>query len=468
LYPNIRVLVHATVVHLNTNAAGDHIDSVEISDPEGRRTIVTSRAVVLCAGGIENARILLYSNRVIPIGVGNVHDLVGRFLMDHPRDLNMAITIDPKEWDKIRDLFGPYMFDNGGGPREFLGGFGLSPEIQRRERLLNCAAWPVEEVSDDDPTRAAARLVKGNRANLLRDLALVATDTGLVLRAIRSRLLTQQPVRRKCRKAGFLIASEQCPNPDSRVTLSERRDRLGLPIARTDWRISHQDRQSQAVLAKTIEKEFQRLGLPRTHLADWVSGGRLEAGVLSDGCHPTGTTRMASDPRCGVVDADCRVHGVDGLYIAGSSVFPTAGHANPTLMIIAMAARLAEHLKARLSKSPSAQLPAEPNPSAHAAVEPPEAMRVQFLQSAFAEGGPTMENIAAAGDAGTHVVEPGTIVAVTGATGFIGGRLVERLVEQGAAVTCLLRGDPSPRLQRLGAKLCKRSTLPMRMPFATA
>ena len=452
LHPAIRVLVHATVVHLNTNAAGSDIDSVEISDPEGRRAIVKSRVVVLCAGGIENARILLYSNRVIPVGVGNFHDLVGRFLMDHPRDLTMAITMDPKEQHKIRKLFGPYVFDNGDGPREFLGGLQLSPEIQRREQLLNCVAWPIEEISEDDPTWAAVRLAKGDRTNLFPDLMLVASDIGLVLGAARSRLLTHQPVRRKCRKLGFLIASEQCPNPNSRVTLSKRLDRFGLPIARTDWRISSQDWQSQVVLAKTIEKEFQRLRLPKVHLADWITSGRLHAGVLSDGCHPTGTTRMASDPRCGVVDPDCRVHGIDGLYIAGSSVFPTAGHANPTLMIIAMAARLAEHLKTRLASS---QLRAEPSPPADATAVPPDPKTVQSLQSAFAEGGVTMENKVAANDARTYVVEPGTIVAVTGSTGFIGGRLAERLVEQGAAVTCLLRGDPSPRLQRLGAKLCK-------------
>ena len=140
---------------LNTNAAGSDIKSVEISDPEGRRAIVKSRVVVLCAGGIENARILLYSNRIIPVGVGNFNDLVGRFLMDHPRDLTMAITMDPKEQHKIRRLFGPYMFDNGDGPREFLGGLQLSAEIQRREQLLNCVAWPIEEISEDDPTWAA-------------------------------------------------------------------------------------------------------------------------------------------------------------------------------------------------------------------------------------------------------------------------------------------------------------------------
>ena len=82
-------------------------------------------------------------------------------------------------------------------------------------------------------------------------------------------------------------------------------------------------------------------------------------------------------------------------------------------------------------------------------------MKVEFVQSAFAEGGSIVENIMVANDAGMHEVEPGTIVAVTGATGFIGGRLVERLVKRGVAVTCLLRGDPSPRLQRIGAKLCK-------------
>ena len=161
------------------------------------------------------------------------------------------------------------------------------------------------------------------------------------------------------------------------------------------------------MLAKTIEKEFQRLRLPKVHLADWITSGALEAGVLFDGCHPTGTTRMASDPRCGVVDPDCRVHGMDGLYIAGSSVFPTAGHANPTLMIVAMAARLAEHLKTRLLKSATIQLRAEPSPSAHAAAVPSDPKTVQPFQSAFAEGGATIENKVARDEANVFV-EPGT------------------------------------------------------------
>ena len=102
------------------------------------------------------------------------------------------------------------------------------------------------------------------------------------------------------------------------------------------------------MLAQIIATEFARLGLPPVRLADWVRDGRFEDAKFVDGCHPSGTTRMAEDPRDGVVDADCQVHGVDRLYVAGSSVFPTAGHANPTLMIVAFAVRLSRHLEKRL------------------------------------------------------------------------------------------------------------------------
>ena len=84
-------------------------------------------------------------------------------------------------------------------------------------------------------------------------------------------------------------------------------------------------------------------------LADWVRDGLFEDANFVDGCHPSGTTRMADDPRDGVVDANRQVHGVERLYVAGSSVFPTGGHANPTLMIVALAVRLSQHLKQRLS-----------------------------------------------------------------------------------------------------------------------
>ncbi len=355
----VRVIVHATVTHLNTNGAGNQIESVEVSYPDGHRTTVNARAVVLCAGGIENARILLYSNRAMPNGIGNANGLVGRFLMDHPRDLKMTVTFDGKEANKLHALFGPFLFDGGDGRRDFVAGLALSPEIQRREGLLNCAAWPVMDHVPDDPILAAQRLKRLDHSNAAKDLRLIASHPGLVLRGVHSWAVRKQPARTKYSKIGFYISSEQRPDPDSRVTLSGNLDALGLPIARTDWRINEQERQSQAVFAKTIKKEFDRLRLPEAHLADWVRDGRHEQAVLSDGCHPTGTTRMTSDPRAGVVNADCQVHGIDGLFIVGSSVFPTAGHANPTLMIVALASRLAQHLRRRLSNEAGPKLDIE-------------------------------------------------------------------------------------------------------------
>lgn len=321
---NVRIIVNATVTHLNTNTAGNRIESVEVARPDGKRRIINAGAVVLCAGGIENARILLYSNRQNERGVGNRHDLVGRYLMDHPRDLNMTVTFDAKDAGRLHRLFGPYMFDAGDGRHEYVGGLALSPNIQRREQLLNCAAWPVMDHVVEDPIAALQRLRRGDRRHAAGDLRLVAGHPGVVLRGARA-WAARQPMRTIYKRIGMFVSSEQCPDPDSRVMLSGDKDRLGLPVAITDWRISSQDRRSQAAFAKIIKAEFARLGLSAAQLADWVQDGRQDEAVLSDGCHPTGTTRMASDPLHGVVDQDCQVHGVDGLFIASSSVFRPPG-----------------------------------------------------------------------------------------------------------------------------------------------
>ncbi|HYZ33245.1 MAG TPA: GMC family oxidoreductase [Crenalkalicoccus sp.] len=367
--PNLWVLLRATVTQLNTDPYGRRIESVEVADANGRRLTVHARAVVLCAGGIENPRILLYSNRINPNGVGNQHDLVGRYLMDHPRDFELIARAEPADMERFRSMFGPrnkvcdgYGFSLMDGPRgrhEFSYGFSLSPEWQRAEGLLNAAAWPFWNFADspaetarapDDPFDALKRLAKGPRDRALRDAWRVVSQPGL----LRSRLETHRKTKRDVERRGFLVSSEQVPDPDSRVQLSGRRDRLGLPLARTDWRTNELEARSQAVLAQTIAAEFMRLGLFPLRLADWVREGRFGDAKFVDGCHPSGTTRMADDPRDGVVDANCQVYGVDRLYVAGSSVFPTNSHANPTLMIVALAVRLAEHLKERFHPKASA------------------------------------------------------------------------------------------------------------------
>jgi choline dehydrogenase-like flavoprotein len=343
---NVRVLLRATVSQIMTNPNGSQVLGLEVSTPSGKRITIRPRAVVLCAGGIENARILLYSDRVFRPGVGNHHGMVGRFLMDHPR-CTLA-EFQPNDTSEVRNYYGLFRLGKTGVRNAFVQGITLSPEVQKRDGLLNCAAWLTEDRAPDDPWDAAKRLLSGDRARPGVDVWSIVSQPRVITRGIRDRVVRGRGLPHKLRRLVLDCIVEQRPDPDSRLSLSDRKDGLGLPIARLDWRISDQERQTVATFGNLICGEFQRIGLAKPKLADWAQRWQLEDSRFVDVCHPTGTTRMASDARSGVVDTDCKVHGTDALYVAGSSVFPTTGHANPTLMIVALAIRLADRLKQTL------------------------------------------------------------------------------------------------------------------------
>ena len=141
---------------------------------------------------------------------------------------------------------------------------------------------------------------------------------------------------------------EQAPNPDSRVVLSAKRDALGVPRADLQWHLSALDKHSIRTLFTLIGEEMGRQGLGRVQLMDWLLEDEpMWPDILGGGWHHMGTTRMHTDPRQGVVDSDCKVHGLANLYIAGSGAFTTAGAVNPTLTLVALSLRLADHLKSK-------------------------------------------------------------------------------------------------------------------------
>ena len=142
------------------------------------------------------------------------------------------------------------------------------------------------------------------------------------------------------------VRTEQEPNPDSRITLGEELDALGQPCAHLHWDLTERDRHTQVVAAKAFGEELRRLGLGELQMAPWLASTEGEwSPDLVGGHHHMGTTRMSEDPHAGIVDSDCRTHAVHNLYIAGSSVFPTSGFVNPTSTLLALALRLADHLK---------------------------------------------------------------------------------------------------------------------------
>ena len=335
---NVTLATGATVVRIATVDSGAAVRAVEIADREGRRRALAARAVVLCAGGIENPRLLLAS------GLGNDRDLVGRFLMDHLR--GPLGHVDEAGAGPLKRRFGRYNV----GDVFFRAGLRLGPEVQRQERLLNCAAWLGETLSPDDPW-AALRRIAGGKPLWPGDALAVAANARFLAGGAMDYFVRGAGVPRKLDALELICMCEQLPDPDSRITLSDRRDRFGVPMARIDWRVHEAEARTLARTAEIVAREFARLGLPAVALADWVREGASLPDSFVDVAHPSGATRMSDAPSSGVVDAECQVHGVDGLYVVGSSVFPTVGHCNPTQTVVALAIRLGDHLKARAMRT---------------------------------------------------------------------------------------------------------------------
>jgi len=349
LGPNITLVTGATARRINPVESGRAVRSVEFAAPDGRQRTLSASTVVLCGGAIENARILLSSDTVTPNGLGNDHDLVGRYFMDHSRGPVGSFEVAGSE--PLQKRFGRYNFRG----HLFRAGLRLSPQIQRAEKLLNCAAWLGEVVAPDDPWDALRRVFSG-KPQWPSDAVAIASNAGHLVRGLKDYFVERNGIPRKLGGLSLDCMCEQRPDRDSRVMLSAQRDRFGMRLSRIDWRIHEDEPRTMRRMAELVAEQFVRMGLPPLVLEPWVRDRADFPPTITDVAHPAGTTRMSGDPTKGVVDAQCCVHGVEGLYIAGSSVFPTVGHCNPTQMIVALALRLADHLKARTGAARTADV----------------------------------------------------------------------------------------------------------------
>ncbi len=329
----LRVLLNATTTRIEAEDA--RFTALRVSTPEGKEATVRARACVLCAGGIENARLLLLSE------LGNHR--VGAFFQDHPNGhVGIIETCEPR---KLQDLFS--LFYRRG--KRYLPRLTLSPELQGMGEVLGCAAYPVFHFGESSGLEAARRLVRELRGrrrpkNPGEDLRRVLRDSPRLAAVGYRRLRHGRSPALVPERITLQVHAEQAPNPDSRVLLSDRRDPLGLPMARVEWKLTDLDHRTAEVMAGTVGEELARLGLGELRLEPWL-GDSAWSRHMNSSYHHTGTTRMSVDPQNGVVDPDCMVHGMSGLFVAGSSTFTAAGFANPTLTIAALAVRLADHLK---------------------------------------------------------------------------------------------------------------------------
>ena len=348
---NARVLLNASVTRVALNEGGNAVESVAASTLEGGRLEIRARVFVLASGGIENARLLLASRDRQPNGIANGNDLVGRFFMDHPRTVFGKVHVPASS--RFPLLRGRPLRDG-----KLQVGIGLSPSTQRRERLLNhyltfeleTSSYAAAQYQSFIQTMKVVlrRGYAGSRWDFARSHL---TDIPELVYLLSPKELMPHPVyrafvalrdaipRRPTPKTYVAVYfCEQPPDPASRVTLSDETDRLGMNKLKLHWHIDESVRQGVFRMQELLRSELERTGVGRLETA-------REEPVFTDASHHIGTTRMGLTPKEGVVDTDCRAHGVDNLYLASSSVFPCAGHANPTMTILALVLRLGDHLR---------------------------------------------------------------------------------------------------------------------------
>ena len=373
--PHIRVFLNAHCLSISITQNGDRVSHLELTSFRKNKFRLEAKAFVLAAGGLEVTRLLLTSNQVHKNGIGNQFGWLGRCYMSHLSGNIGEITAVGHPGQVI---FG-YEVDSTGVycRRRFY----ISNHAQRELRVLNIAVMldnpPMHDPSHNNGVLSlvfCAKRLRGIRTKILPEyskyLAMGGTASKVTWahmrnvvcgvpeivsflpafaykRIIRKRKIPSVVLESRANVYSLHYHAEQAPRPDSRVYLSAECDAFGVPRLLVDYKISDIDVESIYRAHTLIDQELRKhgCGYLTFSTSDVMADIRKQVGV---GGHHIGTTRMSGEASQGVVDSNCRVYGIQNLFIASSSVFPTSSQANPTLTIVAIAARVADHLQHNL------------------------------------------------------------------------------------------------------------------------
>ncbi len=317
---NIRCFLHANVLELECDEGETAVQRVRATSLDGHRAWVRPRATVLAAGAIENVRLLLVSG-ASGAGLGNRKDMVGRYFMEHAFYDHGKAVLDPSQG--LDFFLDPWTETDAWRIRT---DFQLTPEWQERMGVLNHS---VHLRIRERESHVPGPEILGRAWNRLEDvMAGVLPGDG-------------EPF-------DIRIRLEHAPNRESRVTLADRKNALGQPHARLRLAFGELEGRTVRTVLERLALEMGRAELGRVHLS-FDPQDRSWTDELGWQSHHCGGTRMGNDPTDSVVDPSLRVHEVSNLYVCGSSVFPTSGHTNPTLNLVALAVRLADHLEETLA-----------------------------------------------------------------------------------------------------------------------
>lgn len=362
---NISLYLNANAVELETDDTAQTVTRVKVACLSGNQFWVSARVVILATGAIESARLLLMSDKTQTNGLGNEHDLVGRYFMDHPLLYTGEFIPRDRNLFNLANLYDLRMVNN----TAVMAKLALSEEVIRKEQVMNMSfiLFPRYWASRSEAARSVKNVIHALKSGQIsgetgRELLKAIAGIGDIAATIYKKFDEKRrpPIPGELPMGGWsawsnkektfrcfeiISQTEQAPDPNNRVVLSRDRDQLGCPKAELHWRWTEMDyshaRRGQEILVQEVE----RMGLGKV-LLDHQDGKPKLFHPTSH--HHMGTTRMHVDPTQGVVDENCKVHSVSNLFIASSSVFPTGSYANPTLTIVALAVRLADHVKQTL------------------------------------------------------------------------------------------------------------------------
>lgn len=343
----ITVYLNAQVTNIVTTADGTEVAGLQARSLDQTRTVDISANAYVLAAGPENPRLLLASRDQSPAGVGNVHDQVGRYWIAHHSALRGWMEPSPDlDWDLYHMVPKPI------GEQRIFASLQISDAEQRKHKLLNSAAnFEVFRPHASFNTRSAAvSAVKGRLGKDTTPLEApeltpalaknIASDTARVFARIAG--TTSRKLRKQQPRVMIRNWAEQFPHPDNRVTLAEPTDRFGTPLMKVTSNLQPQDRETLQNSFETFASEFEAFGYGRWH-SDFPEGTEWPAGSINTS-HFMGGTRMSKQPEDGVVDEHGQVHGVENLYIAGGSLFPSAGVSMVTYTAVLLSLRTADRI----------------------------------------------------------------------------------------------------------------------------
>lgn len=330
---NIHLYTYANVTEIK---AGDNLQSIQgltVKNHYGKEHHVKANLYVLACCSIQNARLLLASNKQMPKGLGNQNDLVGRFFMEHIEIKSGEIRLEKPVPMKLYSL--------NFGATKVRAELAISEQKQTEYKILNgtVSLTPmaiaknlhpmIDMWNNKDPRKSMDNILSGF------DRSIKGYD----------------PAKDDQRVYEMFTRIEQAPNPDSRVTLDREIDSLGMPRASLHWVLTPLEKRSIRKIHELIGQQIGKSGIGRVKMMDYLQNEKDDSwpDFTGGGWHHMGTTRMSNDPRKGVVDQNCRIHNIDNLYVAGASCYATAAAPNPTLTLITLSLRLSDHLKNRMT-----------------------------------------------------------------------------------------------------------------------